>query len=126
MTTMPGTSVTGPLPALTAEQTAVGNQLRTHVEMLANTIGPRHELEREGLEQTADYILEEFRSYGYNPEVSTYGEAGFRNINVTLIFSFNAFYAYGSLCTRWITEGFFQIPLINTANWPDLHGASSH
>jgi hypothetical protein len=84
MTTMPGTSVTGPLPALTAEQTAVGNQLRTHVEMLANTIGPRHELEREGLEQTADYILEEFRSYGYNPEVSTYGEAGFRNINVTL------------------------------------------
>lgn len=84
MTSMPGTSVLGPMPALTSEQTALSSRLRAHVDMLAVTIGPRHELEREGLEQAADYILEEFRAYGYSPEVSIYGEAAFRNINVTL------------------------------------------
>ena len=42
MIRMPGKSFRGPLPPLTAEQTALRDELRGHVQMLAGEIGERN------------------------------------------------------------------------------------
>lgn len=52
--------------------------------MLAEVIGPRHELAFENLERSADYISNQFTSMGYTPEISSYGDKAYKLINVTL------------------------------------------
>lgn len=53
---MPGRSFSGPLPALTREDTALRDELRVDVDMLAETIGERNVSRFAGLRQAAAYI----------------------------------------------------------------------
>jgi Zn-dependent M28 family amino/carboxypeptidase len=62
---MPGQSHKGPLPLPTAEQLQVRERLRTHVEALAEKIGPRHMGRPEALEAAAQYIEAALRDAGY-------------------------------------------------------------
>jgi len=49
-----------------------------HVRVLSSIIGPRNTLHYRNLERAADYIENEFRRYGYEPEEQVYAmEAGF-------------------------------------------------
>lgn len=65
MTSMPGRSYAGGLAPLMAEQTALRDTLRVHVEKLAAEIGERNVSRLAELEAAAKYIREEFERAGY-------------------------------------------------------------
>lgn len=65
---MPGESHHGPLPALTPQERDLAARLRSHVETIATTIGPRNILAHpKQLHRTADWIESTFRELGYEP-----------------------------------------------------------
>jgi hypothetical protein len=63
---MPGHSYEGPAPVLTSDQILLRNQLRTHVERLAGTLGDRNAATQyANLAAAADYIEGVFSNQGY-------------------------------------------------------------
>ncbi len=62
---MPGKTLNGPLPALSAEGQLLAKRLRGHVDMLAGTIGERNTASYSQLRQSAAYIGGRFRELGY-------------------------------------------------------------
>ncbi len=69
MIRMPGKSFRGPLPPLTAEQTALRDELRQHVEKLAGEIGERNAGYRpKSLVAAADYVEGVFTNAGFKVE----------------------------------------------------------
>lgn len=58
------------------------NNLKKHVMTLSDDIGERHLFYYQNLQKAAEYISEEFKSYGYTPERQIYniGEMEFSNI----------------------------------------------
>ena len=65
MIRMPGKGFRGPLPPLTAEQTALRDELRRHVEKLAGEIGERNVYLPKKLAAAADYIESTLTNAGH-------------------------------------------------------------
>ena len=81
---MPGTNPRRPLPPLDTAQADLQQRLSRHVYTLAEDIGERHHEALPALNRAADYIEQQFRSFGYVPAVREFGEQRFRNISVEL------------------------------------------
>lgn len=81
---MPGESLTDDLPPITPEISALSQRLQGHVQHLSEQIGERSAGQRIKLDETADYIEQEFEKLGYIPVNRTFGEEQFRNIEVDL------------------------------------------
>lgn len=62
------------------------NNLKLHVEEIAQDIGERNFIKYENLEKAANYIITEFSKYGYIPELQKYQIRGktYRNVIATL------------------------------------------
>lgn len=60
-------------------------KIRKHIQVLAKDIGERNSFQYQNLEKAADYIKEEFKSYGYQPQEQVYriGEQSYCNIIAT-------------------------------------------
>jgi hypothetical protein len=65
MIRMPGRSFRGPLPALTASQAALADELRRDVDMLAGSIGRRNVVHSEGLAKSREFLEKQFREMGH-------------------------------------------------------------
>src|SRR6185295_6132060 len=76
MIRMPGKSFRGPLPPLTAEQTALRDELRRHVEKLAGEIGERNVYLPKKLATAADYIEATFTNAGHSVSRQSYVASG--------------------------------------------------
>lgn len=84
---MPGDSYPGPLPALTAEQTALVPRLRSDVEALATRIGIRsHETHPERLVRADAFVRSRFEEMGYSVRAEPYRSDGrtVNNLEVTV------------------------------------------
>jgi hypothetical protein len=83
---MPGRSFRGPLPALTAQQTALAGELARGVRELSVHLGERSSRHYATLMRTADWIEGELRAAGYVPHQQTFrvDEDEFRNIQVEI------------------------------------------
>lgn len=80
---VPGWSYRGELPALTAEQRLVAQNLRRHVEKLAGEIGPRSAAEADAYASAQDYLATSLRQVGYEPRLengSTIGRHEVANV----------------------------------------------
>ena len=82
---MPLKSFRGPLPPLDADQTALRDELKKHVEKLAGDIGERNILTLKALNDAADYVA------------ASFGEAGLQVTRQT-------FTANGVKCDNLVTE----------------------
>jgi hypothetical protein len=60
-TVMPGTSLSGPLPALTPAESAAAQELREHVTRLSVEIGERRAIEGDSLKRAESYLREELQ-----------------------------------------------------------------
>ena len=65
VTSMPGHSHTGPLPALSDDEASLSNRLKGHVSILAGKIGERNLKHYEALKFAGDYIRSGFQQLGY-------------------------------------------------------------
>ena len=81
---MPGKSYAGPLPALSPAAQKLRDHLSDHVHELSVQIGERNAHKPEKLELAADYIEQQFASYGYVPKSEIINDKGNRNIVVDL------------------------------------------
>jgi len=86
MTSMPGTSQSGPLQPLTGEERILRAALELHVRTLAETIGERNMYRYEALEATAEYIRGSFEQMGYEVRAQSFlaGTKAVRNIEAEL------------------------------------------
>lgn len=83
---MPGSSHSGPLPALTARQQALALRLEGHVLHLAGTIGPRHLFGREqALAAAASYLTGQLEEMGLAPDRQTYQVNGLEAVNIEVV-----------------------------------------
>lgn len=73
---MPGTTHTGPLPPLSAEETGIRNGLTVHVGTLAGSIGERNLGRYESLQVAANYIEQTLRRLGYRPRDEPFKSRG--------------------------------------------------
>jgi hypothetical protein len=82
LTNMPSTERRGPLPPLTVTEAAVRDRLFHHVDMLAARIGGRSARQSAKLQEAADFIERELKSFGYDTSRQTYEFGGqqFENI----------------------------------------------
>ncbi|MHC4933041.1 MAG: aminopeptidase, partial [Planctomycetota bacterium] len=64
---MPGRSHKGPLPPLTADETASRERLRGHIHTLAVEIGERNVWVPRALARTETYIESRMKALGYAP-----------------------------------------------------------
>jgi Zn-dependent M28 family amino/carboxypeptidase len=69
---MPGESYAGPLPPLTAEQAALHDELKRHVETLAGDIGERNVVRYPNLTAAADFLEATLAELGYAVERQEY------------------------------------------------------
>jgi hypothetical protein len=69
---MPGTSWSGPLPPLTAEEEGVRDRLRAHIGKLATEIGPRNVYSKRQLAEAAGWIEGQLRGLG--PDIAVLQE----------------------------------------------------
>lgn len=84
VTTMPGSSHLGPLPAASAEQLALAQQLRQHVQVIA---AQEHNVQHPvALEAVANYLESELTSYGYQVRRQEFQASGVkvRNLEATI------------------------------------------
>ncbi len=81
-TSMPGTSWTGPLPALTPEEAALRDRLRRHVAVLAGEIGPRGVFDPPAMERAVAHVERAMRAAGLAPSRETWTEEGLEVCNV--------------------------------------------
>jgi len=72
MTRMPGRSYAGPLEPLSEDESALRDQLKAHVVMLAGAIGERNLRRYQALNAAADYISQQFRRMGYTVREQTF------------------------------------------------------
>jgi hypothetical protein len=72
MTAMPGRAYSGPLPPLSAEERQISANLKQHVNYLAGAIGERNMIAYQPLLKTAQYIEDQFKSYGYAVKTQEY------------------------------------------------------
>ena len=80
-TRMPGEGRLAALPPLTAEQRAMSQRLRAHVDKLAGGIGARHGAAPAAYAAAGDYIAAAFRRAGLRPYFEPFGERGrYRNV----------------------------------------------
>jgi Zn-dependent M28 family amino/carboxypeptidase len=86
MTSMPGRSHEGPLPALSGEEAQVRDNLKRHVTMLATTIGERNMRQYYAeLERAAEYITGAFHELGYTTKDYAYPLEGKSPRNIEAI-----------------------------------------
>lgn len=86
-TWMPGESYNGPRPELSLQREALQRRLRTHVERLANVIGPRNLDDPRTLRDTRDYIGGVLEPLAGSPEhlrLEDVGAAGGHAENIIL------------------------------------------
>src|SRR2546423_10947776 len=82
---MPGESHHGQLPALTPQERDLAARLRSHVETIATTIGPRNILAHpQALHRTADWIESTFRELGYEPNRQDFTADGENVYNIDI------------------------------------------
>ncbi len=86
VTTMPGRSYQGPLPALSPEELILRDRLKRHVWHLASVIGERNIWHAERLEAAADYIQGQLQPLGYRTESHVFESDGHsvRNVEAEL------------------------------------------
>ncbi len=65
MTRMPGRSYQGPLEPLSEQELRIRDQLKSHITMLAETIGERNLSRYQALSTSANYITQTFQEIGY-------------------------------------------------------------
>jgi Zn-dependent M28 family amino/carboxypeptidase len=82
MIRMPGESHRGELPPLTAEQAALGEELRQHVEALADGIGERNLVRYRNLVAAAELIERSLTEAGYAVERQEYEVEGKTCVNL--------------------------------------------
>jgi hypothetical protein len=82
MLRMPGKSYAGPLPPLSAQETALNDSLYEDLHHLATTIGERNVLHPDRLALARDWIEERLRSAGYATDRQTYDVNGIACSNV--------------------------------------------
>jgi hypothetical protein len=82
MIRMPGESHRGDLPPLTAEQAALGDELRQHVEALAGRIGERNLLRYRNLVAAGEFIERSLTEAGYAVERQEYDVEGRMCVNL--------------------------------------------
>ncbi len=82
MSRMPGRSFSGPLPELSAAELLLQGRLRSHVEMLAGTIGERNYRQHDNLERSAAYIEGQFKLAGLPIRSLPYEAAGIQVRNI--------------------------------------------
>jgi hypothetical protein len=76
LVSMPGTSFSGPLAALSPEEEKIAAALRTDVERLAGTIGQRNMPHYPQLVAAANFIEAELRTAGFPPKRQTFDVKG--------------------------------------------------
>ncbi|MCX7927630.1 MAG: M20/M25/M40 family metallo-hydrolase [Candidatus Omnitrophica bacterium] len=71
----------------TYQEQIIHDNLKKHVKFLSIDIGERNFSHHQNLEQAADYIKQEFKNYGYQPQEQVYSLEGkiYRNIIATKI-----------------------------------------
>lgn len=67
------------------QDSSIPVNLKSHVQQLSETIGNRSVYEYAKLQQTADYIVEQFRAYGYQVEFQEYMIADKRVKNIIAV-----------------------------------------
>jgi hypothetical protein len=72
MTGMPGRSYSGALPPLSPQEIEVAANLKSHVAAVAGNIGERNIIAYDGLQKTAQYIEDAWKSQGYQVESQEY------------------------------------------------------
>ena len=105
---MPGETVNSELPVLSPALSELSQRLESHVIHLSVNIGDRSTGQPTKLNETADYIQNQFELLGYIPTNRVFGDENFRNIEVDLygrekrdeIIVIGAHYD-----TRWLTPG---------------------
>ncbi len=83
---MPGKSWSDPVPPLSAEEQLIHDNLRRHVDMLAQQIGERNVWHAEALEAAALYIRNTLEELGYQVGVQSFDSQGLtvQNLEVEL------------------------------------------
>lgn len=86
MTYMPGKSWSAPVPALSADEELIHDNLKRHVEMLAQQIGERNMWYAEALEAANLYIRNTLEDQGYQVRLQSFESKGetVQNIEVEL------------------------------------------
>ena len=86
MISMPGHNYRGPLPALTADETALAAMLRTDLATLAGTIGERNWRQPAKLKEAADFLTRELTATGYTVRRLPYrdGDGEYENLEAEL------------------------------------------
>lgn len=79
---MPGRSHAGPLPALSAMQLSLADELRADVEMLAGTIGERNVFHPEKLAAAEAYLTAELARAGYTVNKQVFTVRGVECANI--------------------------------------------
>ena len=85
MTGMPGSSWSGPLPPLTAEQQRIHDNLRRHVAELAGRIGERNVWRPEAMAAAAAYIRTTLEEAGYAVSVQPFTSRGLTVNNIEAV-----------------------------------------
>ncbi len=86
MSRMPGTSFTGPEPALSQAEQVIEANVSRHIAMLATTIGERNAWQYDNLLRAAEYIENEFLNSGLKVRSIAYEASGkqFRNVEAEI------------------------------------------
>lgn len=86
MISMPGKSWSEPVPSLSTEEQLIHDNLRRHVEMLAEQIGERNVWHAEALAAAAAYIHNTLKDLGYQVHIQSFESEGqmVQNIEVEL------------------------------------------
>lgn len=85
MIRMPGSSFTGPLPPLTAEQSSLASHLRDDVRVLAGDIGRRNTFRPQALADAAGHIKHELEAAGYGVRELPYASDGMEVHNIEAV-----------------------------------------
>ncbi len=72
MMSMPGQSYEGPFVPLDDYEKALSGSMKSDVEFMAGTIGPRNFINYQNLQKTADFIEKSFKDAGYEPKLQSY------------------------------------------------------
>ena len=73
---MPSKSYSGPFQALNKDEQILRDRLESHVNHLARQIGERNIWHYSALEAAATYILDNFKDFGYLPDIQDYESHG--------------------------------------------------
>ncbi len=77
---IPGKQVLIPIEKQSDKLAELAKQLQHHVWVLSEDIGERHYELPESMEKTVSYIKQEFRNFGFNPQLQVFGNQAFCNV----------------------------------------------